>query len=176
MAALIMAQAVLMVGKMSVQWLCVVRAALLHFAWLAVFLWMTVMASDLAKSIKSNSPPNQHSESGCKVVKLGIVAWGIPAIFVSACYLVSRLGGDQPWAWLEYGGAQCWIVDPIHSLLAFGVPVAVLLIINCTLVIFMVYKVTANRRRLAAAQISGNLKTELLVCFKVRNMSFKLSL
>ncbi|XP_033636197.1 G-protein coupled receptor Mth2-like [Asterias rubens] len=156
-----------MVGKVSVHCLCVMRAALLHFSWLAVFVWMTVMASDLAKSITSKSPPNQRSGSNLKVVKLGIVAWGTPTIFVCACYLISRLSEDQSWGWLEYGGDQCWIVDSFHSLLAFGVPVAVLLIINCMLAVFMIYKVSSNRRRLAAAQISCNSKTELLLCFKL---------
>ncbi|XP_071791405.1 G-protein coupled receptor Mth2-like [Asterias amurensis] len=168
MAALILAQSVLMTGYISVAWLCTLKAAVLHMAWLAVFMWMSITAWDISYRMQLNRLISVREEpNGHKVLKLGLFAWGLPAVFVSACYLMSKLSQDQPWTWLEYGGRNCWIVEPLHSLLAFGVPVAVIILINCVLLVFMIYKVIVNRKRLAAAQLARSAKTELLLCSKI---------
>ncbi|XP_022087755.1 uncharacterized protein LOC110977716 [Acanthaster planci] len=168
MVAFVLAQFVLMVGKISTVWLCVLRATVLHFIWLVVFSWMSVLAVELTRSFKSTMLPNKETDSvDCKVLKLGILAWGLPAIFVSVCFLVSKLGQNQSWQWLEYGGSSCWIVKPLHSFFVFGIPVAIFLLINFVMVTFMIFKVIANRRRLAAVQMTRKLKTDIMLCLKI---------
>ncbi|XP_038048661.1 uncharacterized protein LOC119722545 [Patiria miniata] len=168
MVALILAQVSLMIGKMSTHWLCVLRATSLHFSWLATFSWMSVLATDLALNIQSKTVPRRRDESNnSKVLKLGLVAWGLPAVFVSVCFLVSKMGPHQSRVWLEYGGSSCWIADPLHSLFVFGIPVAVLLTVNCVLLAYMIYAVLSNRKRLVALQMARSARNDLLLCSKL---------
>ncbi|XP_038071176.1 uncharacterized protein LOC119740047 [Patiria miniata] len=166
--ALILAQVVLVVGKTSVPWLCVARAVVLHFSWLAVFTWTSILAGDLAYTMRSMRPPSrQEGLGGYKVMKFCVVAWGFSVVFVGVCFLVSSLGNEHSSFGLEYGGSQCWIVDPTHALLVFGIPLSILLLVNCLFLVIMIYTVTANRRRLAAARMAKDCKTDILLCIKL---------
>ncbi|XP_038076084.1 uncharacterized protein LOC119744286 [Patiria miniata] len=167
-AALILAHVSLVVDTTSAPWLCVARALVLHFSWLAIFTWMSILAGNLAIRMRSMRPPSiQEGRGGHKVVKVCVLAWGLPAIFVAVCFLVSKLGRNHSSFGFEYGGSQCWIVDSIHALLVFGVPLFVLLFVNCLFLVAMIYAVISNRRRMTAARMATNGKTDILLCAKL---------
>ncbi|XP_038076839.1 uncharacterized protein LOC119744780 [Patiria miniata] len=166
--ALILAHVSLVVDTTSAPWLCVARALVLHFSWLAVFTWMSILAGNLAIRMRSMRPPSiQEGSGGHKVAKVCVLAWGLPAFFVAVCFFVSKLGREQSSFGLEYGGSQCWIVDPAHALLVFGVPLSFLLLVNCLFLVVMIYTVIANRRRMTAARMPTNGKTDILLCAKL---------
>ncbi|XP_033641473.1 uncharacterized protein LOC117301552 [Asterias rubens] len=168
MVAFVLAQVLLMIGKIGLSWLCILRALMLHWSWLTVFFWMTILACDLAYNLRSNLVPRSrsHRSGGYKLLILGIYGWGTPVVIVASCFIVSRLGEDHP-SWLQYGGADCWIVDPFHSLLVFGIPVAFHLAINCLMFGFMLYTIMANQNRLAKARMAKSLRSNVLLNLKL---------
>ncbi|XP_022109526.1 uncharacterized protein LOC110989451 [Acanthaster planci] len=171
MGALFVSQVFLMFVADPQSWLCELRGAMLHFSWLAVFSWMSVLACDLAYNLNFNLRPAQQARQGrlqdWKVLKLSIFAWGLPAAIVFSCLMATRFNRSSS-IWFQYGGKTCWIVGTFQSVLAFGCPVTLAITLNFAMFGHLMHRMIANNRRLAALRVGQQTKTTILLCLKVK--------
>ncbi|XP_072022369.1 probable G-protein coupled receptor Mth-like 10 [Amphiura filiformis] len=113
--------------------LCTVFAAISHFAWLASFTWMSLIAANIAyvfayrpfQSHERNATPTLMSSKSSH-----LLGWGIPSIIVVIClgfHWVQPEGIP-----FQYGQQQgvCWISNVKANLIFFGIPVFSSLVLN----------------------------------------------
>ena len=79
-----------------------------------------------------------------------LYAWGMPLLIVSICLIV-EFAFDINFGYEDYPEAPdiCWISQPTSNLVAFGVPLAVIFIVNgvfFTLTIIKLNKVSAQMK------------------------------
>jgi hypothetical protein len=141
------------------------RALFLHFSWLVVFCWMNVIAGSLA--IKLHQVPRRRDNLQQRLVlfKLSLYAWGCPFVFVTACFVASL----YPSTGMHYGGTFCWIESLEHSLITFGLPVAVILSVNSACLIYTIGVIVYSNNRVRNHGRREKDRSDLLVCVKVRN-------
>ena len=167
------AQVALLLEGITISWLCSVRAYILHASWLSVFLWMNVLTGHLAFKMKRRCVPNRHVHvEGTLLWKFCMYAWGCPVLFVSGCFIASKVSLGRE-GWLQYGGTYCWIQDPFHSLLLFGIPVLLVIVVNTIFLAYMMKVVLLNRRSINQGREAGQQlrrskqRSDMLLCFKV---------
>ena len=127
---MLLAQGLLVVVKLPRDFhvICVVTAALTHWAWLSTFVWMTVLSVDLTRVIRGALPPNPRITTK-PFFWYALVAWVIPFIFVTTSVLVDLL--DLPNLYIGYGGPNsCWIANTDAVIALFGVPASITLVFN----------------------------------------------
>ena len=163
--ALIISDFTLLLGNTTTPWLCTLRALFLHFSWLVVFCWMNVIAGSLA--IKLHQVPRRRDNLQQRLVlfKLSLYAWGCPFVFVTACFVASL----YPSTGMHYGGTFCWIESLEHSLITFGLPVAVILSVNSACLIYTIGVIVYSNNRVRNHGRREKDRSDLLVCVKVRN-------
>ena len=123
---------------------CVAVAVFQHYSWLAVFLWMNVLAFDVSCTF-SHMKPSSGGRQTSRLRAFALYAWGLPAVFVALC-LVLDLCTELPF---NYGGeTMCWLAGPRAVVYYFAAPLAAILAAN---VVLFVRAVVALRRTTAIA-------------------------
>ena len=127
---------------------CTALAVITHFAWLASFSWMTLIAANMTYAF-AYKPFN--SQSGTSVPKLTsarsfhVLGWGIPFLIVATCVVlqVAKPAGIN----FQYDDPQgvCWISEVHANLIAFGIPVAMSVSVNSILFIWTMYSLRKNK-------------------------------
>ena len=133
---------------LGVDIICKVTAVLQHCFWLMAFGWMNVFAIDVSATFVymyiSGSPLEPS-----RMRRYDAYGWSVPVLFVAVCNVVEHVG---PAGALEYGGQSCWISPSRTLIYVFGLPLAVILLINmaCFVSTVVVFKKT---RKLVKAAI-----------------------
>ncbi|XP_071498045.1 uncharacterized protein [Diadema antillarum] len=124
---------------------CQAVAIVSHFLWLSVFTLSTALAIDLDRTFGSRRAIT-FSAHGTRTLMYYLAgAFGLPFFIVGACFITS-LKTDYGWT-VRYGGpSTCWIAGKMASLYAFGVPVAVALVVNSFLFTHTVYGIWKSKR------------------------------
>ncbi|XP_022091240.1 uncharacterized protein LOC110979592 [Acanthaster planci] len=150
---------------------CVAGAAVAHFAWLAVFAWMTVLSISVAYTLGSKvaSRPNRRRGIDRILVAYMCLAYGIPFIIVSTCMTVQFCDcTDLPTIYAD--GGICWITDATVRVVVFAIPVAMSLALNIVLYLYTVIIFRKNRYMSKAARnerATDAAKEELTVYLKI---------
>ena len=123
---------------------CAVIAAAQHFLWLAAFLWMNVLAYDIARVL--TLPVASDNASRARACAYAAYAWGAPAAFVSICVVLH----SAPHTAFRYGSSVlCWLSGERAVLYYFAVPLATIIATNAVLFAHTLVKV---RRTIRAAK------------------------
>ncbi len=139
------------VGVVNSSELCDAVAISLHFLTLAQLSWMTVMCFEVCQSFyhASRLIPVRVEGTRCKLVAYSIVAWGVPLLIVAVSIVVNYttpLVQYDPYA--ELDSKLCWITDFLSGLVAFCIPVGVLVMLQLILsVVGGFYLVKSSRNR-----------------------------
>ena len=157
LVALFIAHALLLFSKGSFvlsNLTCVIVAVVSHYVWLAAFTWMTVVAIVQSYTFVINSKQLIEDTIANRLLP-PILGWGIPFAIVSITIAlhVCKCTHVQ----FEYGGTDsCWIVDPTANFIVFGVPVAVLQLVNYLSFVAMI--VVLNTERLKSNHLQHKNK------------------
>ncbi|XP_072014797.1 uncharacterized protein [Amphiura filiformis] len=150
--ALLVAQLLLQtaVDKTSNYVACFIIAGSMHYFWLAVFFWTNVLAYDLGRTFGWQS--GMRSEpSRFSFVKYALYGWGSPVIIIGFSVAIHFMLFIEGRMQNVYELSQmCWITAGYQLLVAFGAPVALLLMVN---VVFFGYTVIGIVRTRSAAKI-----------------------
>eukprot|EP00057_Strongylocentrotus_purpuratus_P018178 XP_011672652.1 PREDICTED: uncharacterized protein LOC105442336 [Strongylocentrotus purpuratus] len=133
---LFLAQLLTVVGSYAspIPKLCKVVSATTHFCWIAVFAITNSLAFDLHHTFGYNQSFTFAQTSLKSLVRYLVYVPGVSLCVVIPCVCIDVITDSQV---LDYTyGDLCWVGDDLMRLLAFGVPMAVLLAIN---VIFFSY-------------------------------------
>ncbi|XP_072023369.1 adhesion G protein-coupled receptor E1-like [Amphiura filiformis] len=124
--------------------LCIVFAALTHYLWLAVFTWATIIVVILCEKFVIH-PVNRKSDK--EMTNLACLLFGlcIPLLIVTLTLVVHVLIPSDVGI---YGrSVLCCIVDSRANLYAFGIPVALAIIINIILLTVTMAGLVLQRRK-----------------------------
>lgn len=160
---------------------CLTAASLSHFFFLSSFVWTTVLAWDLRRSLSASSTSviSKTGKSRCKIVMYALIGWGIPLVIACTTLLV-QLGGFSDEPILAYGGPACWFATRLSSLAVFFGPICVCLVTNCFLFFGTMWNLHSTNKSTAIVRKSSDnatrdqLTLELRISVKVRNMDFML--
>ncbi|XP_041369623.1 uncharacterized protein LOC121383600 [Gigantopelta aegis] len=147
---LLISQCLLLLIKLPAGRLCTVFAVITHASWLSTFAWMTAIGANLAITFRVNSSGSSLPTGGKLYMKYALFAWGIPLCIVltSAAVDFANVSGLS----IGYGnGNVCWISNNTASLIVFGVPLAVLLVLNIACFLVTIYGIQK------ATKISKNI-------------------
>ncbi|XP_072175597.1 adhesion G protein-coupled receptor E2-like [Diadema setosum] len=150
---LFFAQLLLLTGGMAVPSpeACALVAILSHFLWLSVFFISTTLAIDLAKTFGNQDTIYLSTNSAKALCCYFGGALGLSAAVVLTCVVLTYAKGYD--LHMQYGGgSSCWIGSGTMNLFAFGVPVAIALLLNGFLFIRTVRGLMENEK------ISGRLR------------------
>ncbi|XP_011675990.2 adhesion G-protein coupled receptor D1-like [Strongylocentrotus purpuratus] len=116
---------------------CTCFAVLGHYLWLVVFTHSVALALDLYRRFGITQKVKKTSE-GPKLLSMFLIfSWGSPLLIVIPCLVVHLC--KLPHVALTYGTAKsCWIGNGFMNLYAFGVPIALTLVVNGTLFLLVV--------------------------------------
>ena len=124
---------------------CAFVAIFLHYIWLSTFSWMNILGFDLFLSFGTSErlsvPQRVETKSLCMYVAFG---WGfpllivIPTLFLHLCQCTNLhvYYGDE---------TACWISDGLTNLVVFGVPAALMIVVNAGFYIGIVWGICKSR-------------------------------
>lgn len=159
---LIVAQLLLMFSGMatSVAPLCAVIAGLGHFSWLAVFSTSSMLGYALDQTFSLRNQTTRGKRPSSKNIIFSVFICLTGPFIVSGILLILYLinGNDFGITYgTEYG---CWIGGPHINLYAFGVPVAVCLLVNLVFFCHVTFSISKQTRSSARIR-KGNEKLQI---------------
>lgn len=116
--------------------LCVALAALMHFCFLAAFLWVNVLAIDICRTFSGSaaSGASRSASDGAnkRFAVYSFYAWMIPALIVGGSLALDLFEVHELYR-PHYGERLCWISSRRALLVLFALPMAILLFVNILL-------------------------------------------
>lgn len=146
-------------------WFCFGRAALMHFAFMAAFFWMNVMAFDVYRTFSASPGATASSSSSAgarrRFIGYSLYAWISAAVVIGVGVTLDLADIGSTYR-PHYGHHICWFGSREGLLILFGVPVGALLAAN---VILFALSVRQIRRASKASQMAVQKTddTQLLV-------------
>ncbi|XP_022088851.1 adhesion G protein-coupled receptor F5-like [Acanthaster planci] len=137
---------------------CVLGAVLAHFAWLAAFTFMTVIAVNVERSLTSLIQRKELSSGvNWTLVAYMTLAWGMPFAIVVICLVLQYCDCTSlPVIYSE--GAVCWITDATVRLVVFVVPVGISLVSSTSLYVVTVVRLRQRRRATQIVRRQGRIE------------------
>ncbi|KAK3105222.1 hypothetical protein FSP39_020107 [Pinctada imbricata] len=141
------------------KWICQLYGVLLHYLFLAAFFWMNVMSFDVFKTFANKCILTRVRGVKKYFPRYALYAWGSPAVIVACCCIIDfthifeniRIGygasslhddlnttsNDNTSSEIVpvYSGKSlgCWIKEPVAALVAFGLPILLILSSNAVM-------------------------------------------
>ena len=169
--ALLLAQLLVLIsGFWSNEYIvCKVLAVCQHYSWLASFCWMNVFAVDVSvtfvnmkRGVTSPSPRPKW------MIAYALYAWGTPAcLCITAVFI--HVFTDLPftYGWETVPTSVCWISTGIAAFYAFGIPIAVVVLINAVCFIITLVVFVHTRKQTETATSSSSNAQTVLIAFKL---------
>ena len=124
-------------------WLCIIFSILKHYLFLCRFSWMTMIGSELVRSIYNVRKMYENTTNKWKLLSVYmLVAWLSPLVVVIPTVIVNFTVDNS----VDYGNGICWI-NGIHGLIAaFLVPVLFSIVYNTIAFVVVMVLVVQMRR------------------------------
>ena len=144
---------------------CIVLGVLLHWFFLSVFLWMSSLAYDYFVTFHRIHPVGPHA----KIIRFRVyclMSFALPTIAVIVC-----LALDIPNRSITHYGTKgrCFVVGFWTNLLAFVVPIALLVSINISFLCFTINDIQAVRK--STRHLTASNRNETLIAFVAMKLS-----
>lgn len=151
-----------------VRQLCTAVGMLMHWAFLASFFWMNVIAIDMWLVFRPDSfyqvrPGNWQKKA---FIRYALYACIVPSVIVLSAFCLDLLEMDstvRPF----YGVGICWIAQQNSLILFFGVPLGLLLLINSLFFVLTARGLFITLRSSSDLSHSGASKSYLQVYLKL---------
>ncbi|KAK3090593.1 hypothetical protein FSP39_012984 [Pinctada imbricata] len=149
---------------------CVVIGILLHWSWLAVFVWMSVCSFHtwFTFSMYGFVKLKYANDKRMAFRAYNVIGYGVPSLITGVCVALHFL---CPTCKFNYGTVSCFISNPTMLGVAFAAPCGFLLIMNMIFFAMMIRNVQ-NLPRIRTNELSMNrnnivvyLKLSLLIGF-----------
>ncbi|XP_072028125.1 uncharacterized protein [Amphiura filiformis] len=117
---------------------CAAWAVVTHFFWIAAFTWMMLFAFNIAKTFSSRGVSARRNSGGSSFWKYFFIGWAIPTVVIAVC-IGMHFCNCTPMTF-HYGSLEeniCFLRSSKAVLLAFTVPISVLLFLSISFFIFM---------------------------------------
>ena len=150
--------------------LCLIVAPVIHFTWLAAFMWMAVLSFNVARTLSSTVVNQTHISTTKPLLRYMLFAWGIPLVIVSICIALHFCQCTST-AQIYADEKRCYIVSTNVNLYAFGVPVALTLTVSICLFVYTVVFLRTSRSSTRIARNETRLqeaKVEFVIYVRVR--------
>ncbi|XP_038051842.1 uncharacterized protein LOC119724727 isoform X2 [Patiria miniata] len=137
---------------------CVIGAMVAHFAWLAAFAFMAIVAVNVERTLTSlvqrREKPSGVSRTLVAYMALG---WGLPLIVVGICLILQFCNCTSlPKIYAE--GAVCWITNSTVRVVVFVVPVGISLIVSTGLYLLTLVRLRRRRRATQIVRKQGRVE------------------
>nr|XP_022346132.1 latrophilin receptor-like protein A [Crassostrea virginica] len=152
--ALFFAQTASLVPHMNTDF-CKANAILLHYLWLAVFNWTSVMAFDLAYTFSvCRISVLRSTDSQSLFKKYSLIGWFLPFVIVLICVLLDLFHESVDFG---YGSMiHCWISNKTAVYISTTTPVVICLIFNFACIGVSIYGIEYVKKR--SLQVQKNTK------------------
>lgn len=145
---------------------CRYLAAFMHFAILASFCWMNVLALDISRTFASKIVTSRPGSRSNRFLVYSVYAWFVPATIVGLCLVMDILELDvsfRPY----YGEGVCWITSRMGLVVFFLGPVAAILVSNFILFGITVFCLRRSSQVSETAVEKRRSKGQLILYFKL---------
>ncbi|XP_033123326.1 fibrillin-1-like [Anneissia japonica] len=152
--------------------LCTTIAAIMHYVWLAAFFWMNAMAMDFFFTFGSKVKLRKRHSKRKILQAYMFYGWGAPLPIIILC-LVIHFGRFHNLRFRYGSEFACWIYDEKSTLLAFGLPLMIILFFNILLFICAVIGLRLTKVNKVGDVNNSRLKrfkTDLLVYVKMSTL------
>ncbi|XP_064625852.1 uncharacterized protein LOC135486721 isoform X1 [Lineus longissimus] len=167
--SLLLGQVNLLVGSGLIDqflW-CKIAGILVHYFFLVSFMWMNVLAFDLASTFASTSIITRDYEHATRrFVKYSVYAWFTPVLIVAVAITFNE-ADLAPNLRPLYGKFVCWFGNPSAQLVFFLIPVAIVLVANLVLFMLTLYGICTVQKQAKAARKGKKDKYYLFIYFKL---------
>ncbi|XP_071804839.1 adhesion G-protein coupled receptor G6-like [Asterias amurensis] len=161
-AALFFAQATMLIGfnMNDIQELCSGFAIAGHFFWLSAFFWMNLLAIDIYRTFGVGTRLKNVSTYNRSVWCYALYGWGSPTVIVCVCVILSYCNCVD--VDVHYGDSEaCWLGGGTANLVAFGVPVALIIGTNAVLFALTIIGIRITRRASGKMNITQGQKSSV---------------
>ncbi|XP_071946255.1 uncharacterized protein [Antedon mediterranea] len=153
--------------------LCTTIAAVMHYVWLAAFFWMNAMALDFFFTFGSKVKLRKRHSKRKILQAYMFYGWGAPIPIIILCLVIHFEQFNN--LRFRYGNEfACWIYDEKSTLLAFGLPLMIILLFNILLFICAVIglRLTKVVNKVGDAKNTRlkRFRTDLLVYVKMSTL------
>jgi G protein-coupled receptor Mth (Methuselah protein) len=119
---------------------CFCQSVVMHYAFLAAFFWMNVVAVDVCRTFSSGTAASTSSGTSRRFVFYSLYAWSGAGLVVSLAVFSDLVEWNDLYR-PHYGQLYCWFNSPGGLLVYFALPLGVLLLINCALFVASVCQI-----------------------------------
>ncbi|XP_071963303.1 uncharacterized protein [Antedon mediterranea] len=155
---------------------CSVAAAVLHYIWLVAFLWMNSMAIDLFRIFRAIKLTIKDSDRDRVVFRRYMLySWCSPVVIV--CILLGvhfSDVADHSVFHFKYGDESvCWIRDEFATLVVFGIPIGLVIIVNFILFVCTIYgirKAKHSSTRIQNKSKRDQISEELTIYIRISSI------
>ncbi|XP_048587090.1 uncharacterized protein LOC125570122 [Nematostella vectensis] len=149
---------------------CVFIAIVLHYAFLASFSWMLIIAFDTWRAFSFSGQSAMRSDKAKQRQRImKRLAIGYLSVFVLVIILTAL---DQSGAFaIRYGGSKgCWINNGDANLYIFVIPVSLALVWNAVFFVLTVKAIRVAKQQSRAAVNEGDQKRDIAVYAKIASL------
>lgn len=153
--SLFLADLLLVLGPLAAQefQICAVIAGVMHYFFLASFLWMNVMAADVWFTFsKAFVKAGDRGKSSKRFLMYSAYSWLTPMAFVLSAALVQILEPDS-FLSPHYGVGICWLSSKYALLLFFAAPL--LLFLSFNIAFFVISARNISKAKRASSRMLG---------------------
>ncbi|XP_041376747.1 uncharacterized protein LOC121389210 [Gigantopelta aegis] len=155
--SLLTSQTLLLLSNLPTGLFCKLLGIVLHWTWLSTFIWMTMMATNLVKTFTAKSTALHSHKS---FLFYAAIAVSLPALIVGVCVAVDM--AEIPNMAIGYGdNGVCWISNKKALLAVFGVPLAILILIN---VVCFVITICSIERSMDISKTATSTRNDRVKC------------
>lgn len=129
-------------GKTETKGLCEAMGIFIHYLWLSVFCAMAVCSFHMFRVFTTLRNREDSSERRRKFLQYCVFIYGVPATLVVATLVVHIILSEG--SSIGYGGSQCYLSSGAAIGIAFGIPVAVTVLVN---LVFFILTIKPIRNR-----------------------------
>ena len=158
----------------DIQEFCSGFAIASHFFWLSAFFWMNLLAIEIYRTFGVGTRLKHVSTYNRSVLCHALYGWGSPSVIVCVCVILSYCNCVD--VDVHYGDSEvCWLGGGTANLVAFGVPVALIIGTNAVLFALTIIGIRITMRASDKMNVTQGQKrsvkranTDLFLYVKVR--------
>lgn len=154
--------------------LCSVVSGLGHFFWLSVFSSSNILGLLLIRTfgLRKEKTLRGKPPSKCSISIVMLICFVCPALISGTLLVLYYLDEDDLYGIIYGSTSGCWIGGPMINLYAFGIPVAVSLLINIIFFIHITISIFIQMKKSQRLRRKQSRVRELLIYVKVRTKRF----
>ncbi|XP_067682681.1 uncharacterized protein [Haliotis asinina] len=157
-------------GTVATPTICTVIGVLIHYFWLVSFAWMNICCLHMFRVFtKLFSSLHLADHKVCLMIKYSVFAYGVPLLIVTMTLTITYI--QSGYTTVGYGGpALCFVASGLVSLVSFGVPVCLTVVINGILFLWTMTSLRFRNRE-SNQTLEKKQATDIIIFFKLSTLT-----